>query len=138
VSDAISIIDIAALPHQDGFIFEGPTRKVAWSPVGFLSCALSTVSAWAVAAHPWDPWPNRSQQGGRMPSFEDERALIELRRLSAAKLAEPWTGRPAQKQVLANVLHGREVTKEQRNTIAQRMTGRPLSHLAGVVAEVLG
>lgn len=129
------VTGVDGLSHGDGFIFEGPTRKVVWSPVGFLSCALSTAFGEPVA-HPWDPWPN-PQKGRGMAAVEDARAVDELSRLSVPKLAEAWTGRPAQKQVLANVLHGREVTREQRKRIAELMQGRPLQELAAVVAEVL-
>lgn len=69
---------------------------------------------------------------------EDERTKVELAFLSAPKLAEPWSGRDAQKQVLSNVLRGREVTREQRARIAERMAGRPLADLRFIVAEVLG
>lgn len=67
----------------------------------------------------------------------DGRTVVELSRLSPAKVAEPWTGRPAQLQVLSNVVHGRNVSAAQRRLIKQRMEGRPLGQLAVVVAEVL-
>ena len=67
----------------------------------------------------------------------DPKAKLELGRLSEAKLDEPWSSRPAQKQVLSNVLHGRDVTRAQRQRIATLMEGRPLRDLAQVVAEVL-
>lgn len=76
--------------------------------------------------------------GGIDRTREDERARVELSRLSGPKLAEPWSGRDAQKQVLSNVLSGRQVTREQRVRIAERMTERPLSDLGFVVAAVLG
>jgi hypothetical protein len=67
----------------------------------------------------------------------DRRTLQELSRLSEDKLAELWTGRDAQNQVLSNVLHGRSVPREKRHLIKERMKGRPLFELATVVAEVL-
>lgn len=68
----------------------------------------------------------------------DERADVELSRLSAVKLREAWTGRDAQKQVLSNILRDRPVTREQRADIQRRMAGLPLSDLRHVVATVLG
>jgi hypothetical protein len=72
-----------------------------------------------------------------MSDNEDNQAKVELGRLSAPKLAEVWTARPAQTQVLANVLYGRDVSKEQKRRITERMQGQPLSALASVVFEVL-
>jgi len=69
---------------------------------------------------------------------QDELAARELARLSAPKLAELWTDRDAQKQVLSNVLSGRNVTREARARIRERMAGRPLSDLGFIVAAVLG
>lgn len=68
---------------------------------------------------------------------KDARAVAELGFISEPKLAEIWTARPAQKQVLSNVLRGRDVSKEQRTRIADRMQGKPLHDLARVVAEVM-
>lgn len=70
---------------------------------------------------------------------EDERARTELLRLSGAKLREPWAGRPAQKQVLANILSGREgVTPALRQQVQALMVGRPLSDLRFAVVEAFG
>lgn len=46
-------------PVGCGVMYRGPRGKEAWSPMGFLSSALSAVleRAREVAAHPWDPWP---------------------------------------------------------------------------------
>lgn len=74
---------------------------------------------------------------GEASAASDGKALVELSRLSPAKVAELWTGRDAQLQVLSNVLHGRPVSREQRHLIKERMKGRPLGQLAVVVAEVL-
>lgn len=65
---------------------------------------------------------------------EDERAVVELSRLSRQKLAEDWTGRPAQKQVLVNILHGRGFSREQRQQIAEAMDGHMLGELRFIVA----
>jgi len=69
---------------------------------------------------------------------EDAAARTELERLSSAKLSEPWKGRHAQRQVLSNILRGREVTREQREAIAAGMVGKPLSDLRFAVASILG
>lgn len=74
---------------------------------------------------------------GEASAAPDGKATVELSRLSPAKVAELWTGRDAQLQVLSNVLHGRPVSREQRHLIKERMKGRPLGQLAVVVAEVL-
>lgn len=68
----------------------------------------------------------------------DGKAALELSRLSPAKVAEPWTGRPAQMQILSNTLYGRKILPGKRADIKQRMEGQPLSALPRVVAEVLG
>jgi hypothetical protein len=65
---------------------------------------------------------------------EDERTALELSRLSPVKLSEAWTGRPAQKQVLVNCLHGRGFSREQRQLIAEAMDGYRLGELRFIVA----
>lgn len=70
-------------------------------------------------------------------SLVDERAEVELSRLSSVKLSEAWSGRDAQKQVLSNILRDRNATREQRAEIQRRMQGLPLRDLRHVVAAVL-
>ena len=55
MSDTIGVF---AASLGAGVWFEGPGRKVAWSPAGALSSALAYVTARDVAVHPWDAWPN--------------------------------------------------------------------------------
>jgi hypothetical protein len=61
----------------------------------------------------------------------------ELSRFSNEKLAERWRGKPAQRQVLSNVLAGRNISRQQRQRMAMLMEGAELRELAHVVAEVL-
>ena len=51
-------IGVFAVMLGAGVWFEGPWRRVAWSPAGALSSALAYVVAREVAVHPWDAWPN--------------------------------------------------------------------------------
>lgn len=64
----------------------------------------------------------------------------ELTRLSLPKLNETWTSRPAQLQVLKNILHSwdRKVTRVELETIKERMAGKMLRDIAVVAAEILG
>lgn len=64
----------------------------------------------------------------------------ELARLSAAKLAETWTNRPAQMQVLKNIFHSldHKATRVELESIKEQMKGKPLSAIANVVLAVLG
>lgn len=137
--DPDDIIGVSATPLEPGFLFIGPWgRDSVWAPMGELSSALQAVVDRNVTAHPWDGWPNPHESGAKgLRTLEDGVARTELDRLSAAKLDEPWTDRPAQKQVLSNILHGREVSSAARKSIATLMKGRPLRELAAVVAEVL-
>lgn len=69
-------------------------------------------------------------------------AEAELGRLSAGKLDERWTDRPAQKQVLSNVLHtlkgqGLAVTRAQRQQVAHTMQGKQLRELGTAVVSVV-
>lgn len=132
------VLGVSATRLEPGLLFVGPWGRSAWSPLGSLSSALQTVVERAVTAHPWDAWPNPGEPGAKgIRTLEDDVARAELARLSEAKLGEPWTDRPAQKQVLSNILHGREVSSAARKSIATLMKGRPLRELAGVVADVL-
>lgn len=71
----------------------------------------------------------------RLPDVITSRVLA---RYSRVKLAELWTGKPGQKQVLSNVLGGRdEVWDSDREEIEKKMAGRSLGDLGLVVAEVL-
>lgn len=66
-----------------------------------------------------------------------DRADWEMSSMSLAKKNELWTARPAQKQIVSNVLAGLEVSRETRAKILKEMQGRPLSALSRVVFEVL-
>jgi hypothetical protein len=69
-------------------------------------------------------------------------ASAELARFSVQKLEERWTDKPAQKQVLSNIVRtlkdrGVVVTREQRQHVAHAMQGRQLHELANVLVGVL-
>lgn len=68
-----------------------------------------------------------------------DRLHPELSRLSGKKLDELWTNRPAQLQVLSNILHARgvKVKRQELDAIKSHMVNKPLRHIADAVAAVL-
>lgn len=70
---------------------------------------------------------------------DDDGLGPSLRRFSREKLAEIWTDRPAQLQVLRNILHReqRKLTMSELREIKQRMSGRPLRDIAVVAMSVI-
>lgn len=69
-------------------------------------------------------------------------ARAELARFSSSKRAELWTDKPAQKQVLSNVIsvvtrYGHDVSRDQRALIRAAMEGLPLHKLPDVVLREL-
>lgn len=63
-----------------------------------------------------------------MLTLDDLVDRLEQQRLSDAKLAEPYSDRPAQRQVLSNLLYdyGVEVPRNTRKAIREGAMGRPL------------
>lgn len=77
----------------------------------------------------------------RRLSFHNQ-LVNELSGFSVPKLREPWTGKPAQRQVLSNLVRvyaeqGVEVTFLERRRVMERMERRPLAELVGVIEQVV-